>query len=166
MERYEVQYNGHTYARNALNLEELMEFGLRIMPRLAGFASVTGVVYANKFEAGDNLYSFYQTVKDVFDKDDWKWLVKLMLQSPESCLSIDGIDCSDEEVNEHFAGDFLSVYCVTLGFAWQNVGEFKGLKEKLNGLFGDIAESLEVLIKNQTEMIRQGLKTKSEKSRK
>lgn len=165
MKRYEVQYNGHTYARNALNLEELMEFGLRIMPRLAGFASVTGVVYANKFEAGDNLYSFYQTVKDVFDKEDWKWLAKMMLKS-DSCLSIDGIDCTEEEVDEHFAGDFLAVYCVTLGFAWQNVGELKGLKEKLNGLLGDIAQSLEIIIKNQTEMIRQGLKTKSEKSKK
>lgn len=160
MKRFEVNYNGHTYSRNALGFRDLAEFGLRIMPKLAGFASVTGVVYANKFEAGDNLYSFYQTIKDVFDKDDWKWLVDLMLNSKTDCLNIDGVDCDENEVNEHFAGDFLAVYCVTLGFAWQNVGESSGLKEKLNGLLGDITTSLEVLIKNQTQMIQDGLQRK------
>lgn len=160
MKRTEVSYNGHTYGRNALNFRDLTEFGLRIMPKLAGFTSVTGVVYANKFEAGDNLYSFYQTVKDVFDKEDWKWLVELMLNSKTDCLSIDGVDCSEDEINEHFAGDFLAVYCVTLGFAWQNVGESKGLKEKLNGLLGDITLSLGELLKNQTQMIQDGLQKK------
>lgn len=162
MKRLEVEYNGHKYSRNALGFSDLTEFGLRIMPLLAGFGGVTGVVYANKFEAGDNLFAFYEVVKNVFNKDDWKWLVNLMLNSKIDCLQIDGIDCDENEINEHFAGDFLAVYFVTCAFAWQNVGEFRGLKEKLSGLLGDIAQSLEILLKQQTQMIQDGLARKQE----
>lgn len=165
MKRLEVEYNGHTYSRNALCLADLTEFGLRIMPLLAGFGGVTGVVYANKFEAGDNLHSFYEVIKDVFNKDDWKWLVELMLNSKTDCLNVDGTDLTAQEVSEHFAGNFIAVYYVTVAFAWQNVGELQGLKEKLNGLLGNIAQSLEELLKNQLEMIQTGLEQKVSSSK-
>lgn len=166
MKRFEVEYDGHTYGRNALNFKELTEFGLRIMPLIAGFGATTGVVFANHFEAGENLHSFYQVIKDVFNKDDWKWLVEMMLHSKEACLSIDGVDVDEQELNEHFAGNFLAIYYVTCEMAFHNVGEFKGLKEKLKGSFGSIAESLQVLVKQQTKMIQEGLEktTKSRKS--
>lgn len=160
MKRIEVNYNGHTYARNALNFGELTEFGLRIMERLTGFGSVMGVTFANKFEQGDNLHSFYKVIKDVFNKDDWKWLVELFLHSKSACLSIDGVDVDEEELNEHFAGNFLAVYYITCEMAWHNMGEFKGLKEKLNGQLGDIADSLKALLTQQTELIQEGLKKK------
>lgn len=165
MKRIEVNYNGHTYARNALNFGELTEFGLRIMERLTGFGSVMGVTFANKFEQGDNLHSFYKVIKDVFNKDDWKWLVELFLHSKTACLSIDGVDVDEEELNEHFAGEFLAIYYITCEMAWHNMGEFKGLKEKLNGQLGDIADSLKALLTQQTELIQEGLKRKrTEKS--
>lgn len=157
MKRIEVNYNGHTYARNALNFGELTEFGLRIMERLTGFGSVMGVTFANKFEQGDNLHSFYKVIKDVFNKDDWKWLVELFLHSKSACLSIDGIDVDEEELNEHFAGNFLAIYYITCEMAWQNLGEFKGLKEKLSGRLEVIADSLKVLVEQQTQLIQEGL---------
>ena len=113
------------------------------------------------------MHSFYKVIKDVFNKDDWKWLVEMMLHSKTACLSIDGVDVDEEELNEHFAGDFLAVYYVTCEMAWHNVGEFKGLKEKLTGSLGSIADSLKVLVEQQTQMIYQGLEQKQkEKSRK
>lgn len=160
MKRFEVQYNGHTYSRNALNFGELTEFGLRIMPLVMGFGATTGVVFANKFEQGDNLNSFYKVIKDVFNKDDWKWLVEMMLHSKTACLSIDGVDVDENELNEHFAGDFLAVYYVTCEMAYHNVGEFKGLKEKLSGSLGSIADSLRTLVEQQTQMIQDGLEQK------
>ena len=167
MKRIEVNYEGHTYARNALTFGELTEFGLRIMERLTGFGSVMGVTFANKFEQGDNLHSFYKVIKDVFNKDDWKWLVELFLHSKSACLSIDGVDVDEEELNEHFAGNFLAIYYVTCEMAWHNMGEFKGLKEKLNGQLGDIADSLRELLAQQTQLIQNGLERKlNEKSKK
>lgn len=166
MKRYSVQYDGHTYERNALSFGELTEFGLRVMPLLAGFGATTGVVFANKFEQGDNLNSFYQVIKDVFNKDDWKWLVEMMLHSKTACLSIDGIDVDENELNEHFAGNFLAVYVVTCEMAFHNVGEFKGLKEKLNGYFGKIVDSLHLLLEQQTKMIQDGLEIKQREKQK
>ena len=167
MKRIEVNYNGHTYARNALNFGELTEFGLRIMERLTGFGSVMGVTFANKFEQGDNLHSFYKVIKDVFNKEDWKWLVELFLHSKTACLSIDGIDVDEEELNEHFAGNFLAIYYITCEMAWHNMGEFSGLKEKLDGQLGDIADSLRTLVNQQTKLIQDGLEKKlNEKSKK
>jgi hypothetical protein len=160
MKRFEVSYNGHTYGRNALNFAELTEFGLRIMPLIMGFGATTGVVFANKFEQGDNLNSFYKVIKHVFNKDDWKWLVEMMLHSKTACLSIDGLDVDEQELNEHFAGDFLAVYYITCEMAWHNVGEFKGLKEKLTGSLGNIADSLKTLVEQQAKMIEEGLAKK------
>lgn len=167
MKQIEVEYNGHRYSRNALTFGELTTFGVRMVQKLFGFGAVTGVVFANKFEQGDNLDSFYRVVKDVFDKDDWIWVVNLFLHDKANVLMIDGVAVDDEELNEHFAGDFLAVYSITVAMAYQNLGEFKGLKEKLSGSLGSIAESLKTLLEQQTEMIKDGLEKKmKDKSRK
>lgn len=167
MKQIEVEYNGHTYSRNALNFGELTSFGVRIVQKLFGFGAVTGVVFANKFEQGDNLDSFYRVVKDVFDIKDWEWMVNLFLHDKANVLMIDGIAVDDEELNEHFSGDFLAIYSVTVAMAYQNLGEFNGLKEKLTGSLGSIAESLKTLLDQQTEMIKDGLQKKmKDKSRK
>mgnify|MGYP001751428466 CR=1 FL=1 len=109
MKQIEVEYNGHKYSRNALNFGELTTFGVRIVQKLFGFGAVTGVVFANKFEQGDNLDSFYRVVKDVFDVKDWEWMVNLFLHDKANVLMIDGIAVDEEELNEHFSGDFLAV---------------------------------------------------------
>lgn len=167
MKQIEVEYNGHTYSRNALTFGELTTFGVRIVQKLFGFGAVTGVVFANKFEQGDNLDSFYRVVKDVFDTKDWEWMVNLFLHDKANVLMIDGIAVDEEELNEHFSGDFLAVYSITVAMAYQNLGEFKGLKEKLSGSLGSIAESLKTLLEQQTEMIKDGLQKKmKDKSRK
>lgn len=166
MKRFEVKYDGHIYARNALNFEELTEFGLRIIPLLAGLGSTTGVVYANKFEQGDNLFSFYQVIKDVFNKEDWKWLVEMMLHSKSACLSIDGVDVDENELNEHFSGNFVAMYYVTCEMAWHNLGEFKGLKAKLNESLGSILDCLKEIVKNQTKMIQEGLEIRQKEQEK
>lgn len=160
MKQIEVEYNGHKYSRNALNFGELVKFGTKIAQKTIGFGAVTGVVFANKFEQGDNLDSFYKVVKDVFDADDWIWLANLFLKDKASVLYIDGNPVDSNEIDEHFAGDFLAIYAITAEMAWKNMGESKGLKEKLTGSIGKIADCFQQLLKNQTEMIQEGLETK------
>ena len=160
MKQIEVEYNGHKYSRNALNFGELTTFGIRIVQKLFGFGAVTGVVFANKFEQGDNLDSFYRVVKDVFNRDDWVWMVNLFLHDKANVLFIDNNPVTEDELNEHFAGDFLAIYSITVAMAYQNLGEFSGLKEKLSGSLKSIAESLKALLDQQTEMIKDGLQKK------
>lgn len=167
MKQIEVEYDGHKYSRNALSFGELTAFGVRVVQKLFGFGAVTGVVFANKFEQGDNLDSFYKVVKDVFDKDDWIWMVNLFLHDKANVLYIDGNPVDENELSEHFAGNFLAVYTITVMMAYNSLGEWKGLKEKLNGSLGNIAESLKALLEQQTEMIGEGLRKKmKDKSRK
>ena len=168
MNMIEVEYDGHKYARNPLNFGELVEFGTRISQKLFGFGAVTGVVFANKFEQGDNLDSFYRVVKDVFNADDWKWMANLFLKNKSSVLYVDGNPIADDaELDEIFAGNFLAVYTITVEMAYKNMGEFRGLKEKLSGYLGNIAELLKLLLENQTKMIQDGLQKKmQDKSRK
>lgn len=167
MKQIEVEYDGHKYSRNALSFGELTAFGVRMVQKLFGFGAVTGVVFANKFEQGDNLDSFYKVVKDVFDKDDWIWMVNLFLHDKANVLYIDGNPVDENELSEHFAGNFLAVYIITVMMAYNSLGEWKGLKEKLNGSLGNIAESLKTLLEQQTEMIGEGLRKKmKDKSRK
>lgn len=166
MKLVEVEYDGHKYARNALNFGELTNFGVRIVQKLFGFGAVTGVVFANKFEQGDNLDSFYRVVKDVFDKDDWIWMVNLFLHDKANVLFIDGNPVDEQELNEHFAGNFLAIYYVTAMMAYNSLGEWKGLKEKLSGLFRDVAESLKKLLEDQMEMVNQGLQRKLKEKQK
>lgn len=160
MKQIEVKYNGHTYSRNALNFGELTTFGMRMSQKLFGFGAVTGVVFANKFEQGDNLDSFYKVVKDVFNVDDWIWMANLFLHDKASVLFIDGNPVDENELNEHFAGDFLAIYAITVEMAYKSLGESKGLKEKLTGPIKNIADCLEKLLKNQTQMIQDGLEKK------
>ena len=165
MKQIEVEYDGHKYSRNALSFGELTAFGVRMVQKLFGFGAVTGVVFANKFEQGDNLDSFYKVVKDVFDKDDWIWMVNLFLHDKANVLYIDGNPVDENELS--FAGNFLAVYTITVMMAYNSLGEWKGLKEKLNGSLGNIAESLKALLEQQTEMIGEGLRKKmKDKSRK
>lgn len=160
MKQIEVQYDGHTYSRNALNFGELITFGAKIAQKTAGFGAVTGVVFANKFEQGDNLDSFYKVIKDVFDVNDWIWMANLFLKDKASVLYIDGNPADSNDIDEHFAGNFLAIYAITAEMAYKNLGESKGLKEKLKGSIGKIADCFQQLLKNQTDMIQEGLEKK------
>ena len=64
-----VKYGKDTYTRNALTGADLQYLGLRLMPKVLGLGSVIGCVVGNKFVQGENLYSYFQCVKDVFDAD-------------------------------------------------------------------------------------------------
>ena len=125
MKQIEVEYDGHKYSRNALSFGELTAFGVRMVQKLFGFGAVTGVVFANKFEQGDNLDSFYKVVKDVFDKDDWIWMVNLFLHDKANVLYIDGNPVDENELSEHFAGNFLAVYTITVMMAYNSLGEWR-----------------------------------------
>lgn len=164
MDMYKVEYDGHTYGRGKLDFEDLMEFGLRILPKVMGMGGVLGVVsLANKFDDGMGLESFHKIIKDTFNKDDWKWLVQMMLNNPKAVLHIDGIAQSPEDVSAHFAGDFFRMYYVTCEMVWHNLGESNPLRAKLKGFTKDLVESLQTLAKNQAQLIAQGLKNRSQK---
>jgi len=155
-----VKYGKDTYARNALTGADLQYLGLRLMPKVLGLGSVIGCVVGNKFVQGENLYSYFQCVKDVFDAEDWKWLVEKILYDTENPLKVgERYLMSEDEVNEHFAGDFIKLYIVTLQLAYKNLGEFSMLTENLQGLAGNIADYLKELVELHLTDVKQSLIT-------
>lgn len=155
-----VKYGKDTYTRNALTGSALQYLGLRLMPKIIGLGSVIGCVVGNKFVQGENLYSYFQCIKDVFDAEDWKWLLDEIIYNFENPIKVgERYLTTEEEVNEHFSGDFVRLYTVTLQFAYQNLGEFKTLTESLTGLAKNIANYLKELMDAHITDLEQSLTT-------
>lgn len=153
-----VVYGKDVYKRNALTGSALQYLGLRLMPKIIGLGSVIGCVVGNKFVQGENLYSYFQCIKDVFDAEDWKWLLDEIIYNFENPIKVgERYLTTEDEVNEHFAGDFVRLYSITLQFAYQNLGEFKVLTENLTGLAKNIADYLKELMDIHMTDIEQSL---------
>ena len=98
--------------------------------------------------------------KRCFDAEDWKWLLDELIYNVENPIKVgERYLTTEEEINEHFAGDFVRIYTVTLQFAYQNLGEFKMLTENLNGLAKNIADYLKDLIDLHMTDLEQSLTT-------
>lgn len=144
VKEFKVKYGKDTYKRNAMTGEALDFLGLRLMPKVIGFGTTINAMISRHDIENENHYSLYQCIKDIFSADDWKWLVDEVLYNFENPIAVgERYLVSEEEVNEHFAGDFIRKYTVVLQFAYKNLGEFKDLIPNLNGLVGNIAVYLE-----------------------
>ena len=153
-----VKYGKDTYKRNALEGEAQDYLGLRLMPKVVGFGATINSMIQRQFIENENHYSLYQCLKDIFDAEDWKWLVDTILYNFEQPIAVgERYLTSEEEVNEHFAGDFIRKYAVVLQFAYKNLGEFKDLIPNLNGLMGNIASYLEKTVENYVNQAEQSL---------
>jgi len=158
MKEYVVEYGKDKYTREALRYEDLKYFGLKIAPKLFGLASTIAIVTANKFEQGENLLSFYQTIKDVFNPDDWSWLTETFLWNEEYPIKINDKFVNKDEISDHFAGDFLKMYVVVWKFSVLNMGKLSTLTASLDGLAKSIASSLNDLAQKSLKTVETGLK--------
>lgn len=141
---FTVKYGKDTYKRNALYGDALDYLGLRLLPKVVGFGTTINTLITRKDIENENHYSLFQCIKDIFNAEDWKWLVDTILYDEENPVAVGNrYFTSKEEVDEHFAGDFVKKYAVVLQFAYKNLGEFKDLIPNLNGLAGSIAAYLE-----------------------
>ena len=139
-----VKYGKDTYKRNAMTGEALDYLGLRLIPKVIGFGTTINAMITRHDIENENHYSLYQTIKDIFDAEDWKWLVNEILYNFEQPIAVgERYLTTEDEVNEHFAGDFVKKYTVVLQFAYKNLGEFSVLMPSLKGLPTNIASYLE-----------------------
>ena len=168
LKEYSVKYGDNEYTRSALAFEDLTFFGLKIMPKLVGLSSTVAVVTANKFEQGENLHSFYKVLVDIFNPEEWKWMIDKFIYNEESPLKINGKFQTIDQISEHFAGDFIALYVVTSKLAYQNLGKFSTLTTSLGELGQSIASSLDSLIKANLKATEVGLRkhTKEQQKRK
>lgn len=155
VKEFVVKYGKDTYKRNALTGDNLDYLGLRLAPKVMGFGVTINTLISRQFVENENHYSIYQTLKDIFDAEDWKWLVDTLLYDFENPIAVgERYLATEDEVNEHFAGDFIRKYIVTLQMAYKNLGEPSVLMPSLSGLPANIASYLEKTVEmyvNQAE---------------
>ena len=175
---FTVKYGKDTYKRNALVGDAQDYLGLRLIPKLVGFGTTINALINRQYVENENHYTLYQCFKDIFSAEDWKWLVDEILYNFESPIAVgERYLTNEDEVNEHFAGDFVRKYTVVLQMAYKNLGELKDLIPNLNGLMQNIGVYLEKTVEsymNQAEQsinsyannVKQGKKTSNKKSKK
>ena len=155
-----VKYGKDTYKRNALYGDAQDYLGLRLFPKVVGFGTTINSMIHRQFIENENHYSLYQCLKDIFNADDWKWLVDTILYDFENPIAVgERYLTSEEEVNEHFAGDFVRKYSVVLQMGYKNLGEFKDLIPNSNELMGNIVSYLEKSLVNYVSQAEQSLNT-------
>lgn len=157
-ERYKVEYGGVTYEQGKLNFEDTIRFGTTIQPKIAGLASTIGAIVSDKAVVNSEVLSFYQTIERIFSPDEWMYLMKLFLVNEKNLLIVDGQALTTEEIEDHFAGDFLRMYMVACQLARKNLGESSPFMESLSGCTKSIADFLSNLLKEKLETVENGLK--------
>ena len=155
-----VKYGKDTYKRNALTGASLDYLGLRLMPKVVGFGATINAIISRHDIENENHYSLYQCIKDIFDAEDWKWLVDTLLYDLENPIAVgERYLATEDEVNEHFAGDFIRKYMVTLQFAYKNLGEPKDLITNLSGLGQNISVYLGKVVESYINQAEQSINT-------
>ena len=155
---FTVKYGKYTYKRNALVHDAQDYLGLRLLPKLIGFGTVINTLMTRKYIENENHFSIYQCLKDIFNAEDWKWLVDEILYNFEQPIAVgDKYLTTEDEVDEHFAGDFVRKYIVVLQFAYKNMGEFKDLIGNMNGLTQNIAVYFDQVIENYLKQAEQSI---------
>ena len=151
-----VKYGENTYTRNALTGRKLMMLGLRLQPKLAGLTASIGSLVNNQYVENENPHSYYKCIEDIFDPEDWKWFFDTIIYDFENPIKVDNKYLTDEiQVDEHFAGDFIRFYTVTLQFMYKNLGEWSTLTKSMNGLAENISNFLETVVKDKLKQMEQ-----------
>ena len=153
-----VHYGKDTYKRNALRGDEQDYLGLRLFPKVVGFGATLNAIISRKEIPGEDHYSIYKSLKDIFDAEDWKWLVDTILYNETQPIAVnERYFANAEEVDEHFAGDFIKKYSIVLQFAYKNLGEFKDLIPNSSELWTNITSCLEKVTGIYVDEIKQSI---------
>lgn len=155
-----VKYGDDIYTRNALTGRNLIMLGLRLQPKIAGLTASIGSLVSNQYVENENPHSYYKCIEDIFDAEDWKWFFDTIIYDFKNPIKVGDKYLVDEfEVDEHFAGDFIRFYTVTLQFMYKNLGEWNTLTKNMNGLAQNISNFLETVVKDKLTQMEQSFHT-------
>lgn len=155
--RYKVEYGGVIYEQEGLAFDDLLRFGTTIQPKVAGLMSTVGAIISDKAVVNSEVFSFYQTIEQIFSPEEWVYIFKLFLNNESNLLIVNGEALNTEQIKDHFKGDFLRMYMVAMKFARKNLGESSPFIESLDASMRSTTTSLGALIKAKLETIGNGL---------
>lgn len=143
MKEFTITYGNDTYTKLALSGENLIYLGGKLAPKVVGFGQTINTLINRSFIENENHYSIYQCIKDIFAVEDWKWLVEAILYDFDRPIAVGKrYLATKEEVDEHFAGDFVRMATVVVKMAYKNLGEPTGLMKGLSTSMQNIMSCL------------------------
>lgn len=158
VKEFMVKYGKETYKRNALNREAQEKLGSELIPKIAGFGQIINTIVRRQYLENENHYSIYQAIQDIFNPEDLRWLIDAVLYDFENPVCVGNkYLMTEDEVNEHFAGDFIRKVVVALQFAYKNLGEFGDFMKNFSGLETSIVSYLEAITQSYLNNMEQSL---------
>lgn len=139
----EVTLNGHKYQTAKLLFEDFTNLGAMLEEKVFPFFTCFMACIANNLSDAELLKALYTSCKDVFNRDDMKFISKLVLN--KDTLTIDGKKLDEVEFNKHWQEVGYADYrVVIINFIKGNLGNFTSLLQLLpDGATEKIKSSIE-----------------------
>lgn len=139
----EVTLNGHKYQTAKLLFEDFTNLGAMLEEKVFPFFTCFMACIANNLSDAELLKALYTSCKDVFNRDDMKFISKLVLN--KDTLTIDGKKLDEAEFNLHWQKVGYADYrVVIINFIKGNLGNFTSLLQLLpDGATEKIKSSIE-----------------------
>ena len=149
--------NGHKYATAPLYFEDFTTLGFVTEEKVYPFLTCLTACIANNLSDAELLKALYTSCKDIFNREDLKFLSNLVLNREH--LTIDGKKPDQLQWEKHWqAVGFADYRVVVFHFMRQNLGNFsslsallpdgwtkkieKQLEKKLTKLFSNLNEQI------------------------
>lgn len=141
-----IIFNGVKYSRPVLNTADTFEFGWKIAPRISSLLTAIGFKVAD-FE-GENSETFCNVIEKIFDIEIGHWLIDKLILDLSRPLCVNGVALtSEEEIDEHFGGEFIKLASVAFLLACEMLGERQKLLTNLKDSAKNIIDSLDGVVK-------------------
>ena len=126
----ECTVNGHKYQTAKLLTEDFLNLGAMLEEKVFPFFTCVMACIANDLSDAELLKALYISCKDVFNREDMKFISKLVLN--KDALLIDGKKLDEAEFNLHWQKvGYCDYRVVIIHFIKGNLGNFTSLSQLL-----------------------------------
>ena len=161
--KYKVEYGKDVYEQAGLGFADLLTFGTIIQPKMAGLIATSGAIMSENTTVTSEVYSFYKTVNEIFNPEEWNQLFRLFLLNEDNLLVINGVAMNTDDIEEHFSGDLLRAFSVAWGLAIKNLGKSEDFTKNLPEYGQKIVAYLRQIVEMKSADIKETLTVKSKK---
>lgn len=126
----EVKIGNNKYSTARLLFEDLLNLGTTVEEKIFPFFTCFGVCIANGVSDDEILKALYTSCKDVFKKEDLKFISDLVLN--KDALLVNGKKLDEVEFNKHWqAVGYVEYRVLTTKLIKENLGNFTSLQQLL-----------------------------------
>lgn len=148
----ECTVNGYKYETEPLYFEDFTALGFLTEEKVYPFLTCLTACIANNLSDSELLKALYTSCKDIFNREDLKFISNLVLNREH--MRINGKKPDNAEWEKHWqSAGFMDYRLVVLNFMKANLGNFSSLsallpQERTEEIFKQLAQKLSSLFTN------------------